>query len=108
MRTLPGAAGRSAAAPCRAPPASPTRCRPLALRADKVKHGDSLWSISQKLHIDFHKVLDLNKQLDHPDVVHTGACRGPGQGGQQGTLRARGAAVEGRVRGCRRGACEGL
>lgn len=37
-----------------------------------VQHGESLWRIAKEYHLDFAKVLELNKHLKDLDIIHPG------------------------------------
>lgn len=44
----------------------------LALEMYRIKPGDTMWNISQEQNVDFHVLLNLNKQIIQPELIYPG------------------------------------
>lgn len=44
----------------------------LALETYRIKPGDTMWKISQEQKVDFHVLLNLNKQIIQPELIYPG------------------------------------
>lgn len=68
-----------------------------------VQHGDSIWRIAKEYHLDFSKLLELNKHLKDADLIHPGQHvnthidDGTGHDHEQSTGAAGNATAQGKI-----------